>query len=136
MTARHIVALRWLAATLFIVAGVSHFFATDLLASTVPPSFPAPRLLVQISGVAEIVGGVGLLVPALRRAAGWGLILLLIAVFPAHIQTATHPQNYAHLGLPTWVFWVRMPFQLLFIAWVWYVSLRHPLTPPTPSSRS
>lgn len=81
-----------------------------------------------ISGIAEIAGGIGLLIPRLRRAAGWGLIALLIAVFPAHIQTALHPEQYAHFGVPGWVFWARMPFQLVFIGWVWLVALRQKST--------
>jgi uncharacterized membrane protein len=62
-------------------AGTLHFLKTDTFIKIVPPLLPAPRLLVYASGVAEIAGAVGLLVPGIRRMAAWGLVLLLVAVF-------------------------------------------------------
>ncbi len=72
--------LRYLAATLFISAGISHFLKPKSFQAIVPPSLPNPKALVIISGIAEIAGGTGLLIPKLRRPAGYGLIALLIAV--------------------------------------------------------
>ena len=90
-----------------------------------PPFFPADAL-VEISGVCEIAGGIGLLIRPLRRAAGWGLIALLIAVFPANIYMAVAPSRRP-AGVPVWVLslalWLRLPLQAVFIAWVWFVSL-------------
>ncbi len=79
------IVLRYVAAIGFIAAGVMHFVHADWFTKIVPPAFPAPEALVAISGFFEIVGGVGLLIPPLRGAASWGLIALLIAVFPANI---------------------------------------------------
>ena len=112
--------LRWLAALFFIAGGTMHFVKPDAYARIMPPYLPAPALLVAISGVAEIAGGLGLLLPWTRRAAGWGLILLLIAVFPANLQMLRHPELF---HLPVWLLWVRLPFQLVFMAWVWFVAL-------------
>jgi uncharacterized membrane protein len=81
--------------------------------------FPHRLVLVWISGFFEILGGVGLLIPMLRRAAAAGLILLLMAVFPANIYMAMRPDRFADLHLPVWTLWARLPLQALLIAWVW-----------------
>ncbi|HET6248451.1 MAG TPA: DoxX family membrane protein [Tepidisphaeraceae bacterium] len=116
-------ALRVLAAIGFVAAGANHFRVPRTYEQIIPPGYPSPRLLVQISGVAEIAGGVGLLIPKLRRSAGIGLIALLIAVFPANLFMATHPRRFGYLGIPDWVYWARLPFQLVFMAWVWFVAM-------------
>lgn len=85
----------------------------------VPPWLPAHALLVQISGGCEILGGIGVLVPRLRKVAGVGLIALLIAVFPANVQMAAHPELYADLGSAQ-LFSLRLPLQLVLIAWIWW----------------
>jgi uncharacterized membrane protein len=77
--------LRWLAAIFFVVADMFHFLNLEMYLQIVPPYFPAPQLLVAVSGIAEIAGGIGLLLRSVRRPAAWGLIALLIAVFPANI---------------------------------------------------
>ncbi len=118
--------LLWLAALFFIVAGVNHFVKPEFYREIVPPQFPKPALLVEISGVCEIAGGIGLLVRPLRRAAGIGLILLLIAVFPANIHMAISPDSIAGLHIARWLLWVRLPLQLVFVAWVWLVALKRP----------
>jgi uncharacterized membrane protein len=84
-------AFRWLGALFFIVAGIMHFVTPVPYRQIIPPGFPSPALLVVISGICEIAGGAGLLVPRLRRAAAIGLILLLIAVYPANIYMVHHP---------------------------------------------
>jgi len=117
---------RWLLAVLFILAGMNHFQSPDFYRRIVPPSFPAPTVLVAVSGVFEIVGGLGLLVPRLRRIAGWGLIALLVAVFPANIYMTLYPQVSADLNIPTWLLWLRLPLQFAAIAWVWIVALKRP----------
>jgi uncharacterized membrane protein len=114
--------LRLLAAVFFIGAGANHFRSAEFYERIVPPGLPWPHVIVAISGVAEIVGGVGLLIRPTRRLAGWGLIALLIAVFPANIYMAMEPGKFADLHLPVWTFWVRLPLQVIFIAWVWFVS--------------
>jgi len=116
--------LRYLAAGAFILAGINHFVRPAFYESILPPNFPAPSLLVAISGVAEIAGGIGLLVPRLRRAAGWGLIALLVAVFPANIYMALSPDTPAATGIAPSVLWLRLPLQGLFILGIWFVALK------------
>jgi uncharacterized membrane protein len=115
-------ALRWLAAIFFVAAGINHFREPRFYRQIVPPHFPSPALLVILSGIGEIVGGIGLLVRPLRRAAGWGLIALLVCVFPANIYMAFFPQRIADLHIPQWLLWLRLPLQGVMIAWIWFVS--------------
>ncbi len=111
--------LRGLAAAFFTIAGILHFTNPAFYLAMMPLWLPAHDLLVQVSGVAEIAGGVGLLMPQFRRAAGIGLILLLIAVFPANIQMLL---NARAAGTAELALWIRLPFQILFIWWIWRVS--------------
>ena len=111
---------RWLLATLFIVAGVLHFVRVEAFAGIVPPYLPTPYLLVYVSGVFEIFGGLGLLIPRLRQRASWGLILLLFAVFPANIYMATDSETFVNAGIPLWALYLRLPLQVLLILWVWW----------------
>jgi uncharacterized membrane protein len=113
--------LRWLAAVFFVVAGAFHFLKPDMYLQIMPPYFPVPQLLVAVSGVAEIAGGIGLLVRPLQRAAGWGLIALLIAVFPANIYMMQHP---AQFHIAPWILWARLPLQVGFVAWVWFAAIQ------------
>jgi uncharacterized membrane protein len=109
-------------ALLFLVAGVLHFVIPTLYVRIMPPYLPSPLALVYLSGVAEIVGGIGLLVPTTRKAAGVGLILLLVAVFPAHVEMLRLAQRE---GAPAWFIGVclaRMPFQVVLMWWVWRVA--------------
>ena len=115
--------LRWLASIFFIVAGIGHFVKPEIYLKIMPPYLPAPAMLVFISGVAEVAGGLGLLIPSTRRAAGWGLIAMLIAIFPANIYMLQHPELF---NFPVWTLWARLPLQAVFIAWVWYVALYRP----------
>lgn len=111
----------YLLGLLFIAAGVLHFLRPGGYARIIPPYLPYPLALVYISGVAEIVGGVGLLVPALRPWAGIWLVLLLVAVFPANVYMAVAPER-AGLGVaPVWL-WLRLPLQLVLIVWVMWAA--------------
>ena len=98
----------------FVGLGTLHFTHTRAYVGIMPSYLPAQRELVLISGAAEIAGGAGVLVPATRRYARWWLIALLIAVFPANVHMALHPDRY---GIPAWALWLRLPFQLVF-AWL------------------
>jgi uncharacterized membrane protein len=118
-----IAALRALAALLFVVAGTLHFIRPAAFEGVVPEQLPNPAALVAISGAAEILGGVGLLVPRTRRVAGWGLVALLVAVFPANVNMALHPQA-AGRGFPEWALWARLPLQAVLVGWVLVVSRR------------
>lgn len=115
---------RTILAVLFVVAGSLHFLAPQLYLRIMPPLLPAPLTLIYISGAAEIAGGLGLLLPATRHAAAWGLIALLIAVLPANIYMAI-----AHLQIPgimgqSWAQWLRVPLQLPLIYWAWLYTRR------------
>ena len=123
---------RALCALFFVAAGIGHFIIPSFYLAMMPPWLPAPLLLVQLSGVAEVAGGIGLLIPRVRRAAGIGLIVLLIAVFPANIQML---QNARAAGTPELGLWIRLPFQVLFIWWALAVSRTGPSAPirPEPS---
>ena len=113
---------RLLLAALFIAAGVNHFIAPAPYLAIMPPALPAPRTLVFISGIAEIAGGLGILWRPTRRAAAVGLIALLVAVFPANIYAATHGMEIGGYALPQWLLWLRLPFQPLLIAWVYFAG--------------
>jgi uncharacterized membrane protein len=108
--------LRPLAALTFTIAGLLHFLRPGMYEAIMPPELPAHRELVYASGVAEIAGGLGLLHERTRRAAGWWLILTLVAVFPANLHMALRADRYP--GIPEGALWARLPFQLVFIAWV------------------
>ena len=108
----------------FIVAGSAHFLAPAPYLAIVPSYLPWPATLVVLSGVAEILGGVGVCFHSTRRAAGWLLIVLLLAVFPANIHAISTGMVIAGHALPAWMLWARLPFQLLFILWVYRACLR------------
>ena len=111
-------------AALFLFTGVLHFTKTPMFVSIVPAYLPAPELLVYISGVAEIAGGVGLLVPPLRRAAAWGLLALLVAVLPANVNMAIHRLPFDGKPVPDWALWLRLPLQFLGMYWIYWANLR------------
>lgn len=107
---------------LYITAGIGHFVATRIYERIMPDYLPAHHALVLISGVAEIAGGLGVLYPPTRRSASWGIILLLIAVFPANLWMLQHPERFP--GIPLWAMWLRLPLQLVLIAWAWRYTRR------------
>ncbi|MCW2960774.1 MAG: hypothetical protein JWM25_671 [Thermoleophilia bacterium] len=107
--------LRLLLATGFIAAGVLHFVRPRAFVRIVPEWLPAPERLVAISGLAEVLGGVGLLVPATRPVARFGLASLLVAVFPANVEMLVH-RDRAGGGLPPWLLAARLPVQPLLVA--------------------
>lgn len=106
----------YLQALVYVAAGINHFVRPRFYLAIMPPYLPAHQLLVDLSGVAEIGLGLGLLFPATRVWAAWGLILLLIAVFPANVYMAT-AESFAQL--PGWLRWGRLPLQGLLIWWAY-----------------
>ena len=109
-------------AAIFVFAGVMHFIIPASYVGIMPPWLPWHLGLVYLSGIAEIAGGIGLLIPRTRRAAGIGLVLLLIAVWPANLQMLL---NARAAGVPSWheaLLWLRLPLQLVLIVWVWRTS--------------
>jgi uncharacterized membrane protein len=113
-----------LVAAFFGYAGVSHFTNEAFFVRIVPPWLPAPLLMVQLSGIAEIAGAVGVLIPRTRRLAGWGLLALLAAVYPANVHMALHPEQFPDMT-PT-ALYVRLPFQFVFAACVWWATKPDP----------
>lgn len=115
---------RLLLALFFVVAGVLHFVFMPGYIRIVPPWLPSPRMLVIVSGLCEIAGGLGVLAPATRRWAGVGLIALCVAVLPANVQMLTDAQ--AAGAAPVWItlLALRLPLQLLLIAWIWRATQR------------
>jgi uncharacterized membrane protein len=115
---------------LYVVAGTLHFVVPELFVQIVPPSLPFRLELVYLSGVAEILVGVGVLVPRTRRLAAWGVIALLVAVFPANVYMATHDvviQGLPGGGDPSGlVRWGRLPLQAVLIAWAWWYTQSPP----------
>src|ERR1700722_7004386 len=97
----------------FLFGGVAHFALTEVEMRIVPPLIPWPRAVVLISGVFELLGALGILIPATRRAAGIGLFLLTIAVTPANVYMLQHAELF---DVPRWALIVRLPFQLLLLA--------------------
>lgn len=111
----------------YTVAGILHFLLPNVYARAVPPQFPTPLGLVYLSGVAEVVLGIGLLFRRTRRASAWGIIALLIAVFPANVYMATSglvveavPDSLA--GVARIAAWARLPLQGVLVLWAWWYT--------------
>ncbi|CAM4021496.1 DoxX family protein [Flavobacterium weaverense] len=104
-------------AFIYVIAGINHFRNPRLYIKIIPPYFPNPKALNAISGVAEILLGIGLCIPAVSNYAAWGVIALLIAIFPAHIYM--YFDEKARMGLPKWVLLLRMPLQIALIYWAY-----------------
>jgi uncharacterized membrane protein len=102
----------------FVGAGVNHFAMPRAYERIVPPSMKGrAQSLVAVSGVAEVVGGLGVLLPWTRRSAGLGLIALLAAVFPANLYMARTPEHFRKI--PRWALYARLPLQPLMMWWAW-----------------
>lgn len=126
--------LRYVMGAFYVVAGTMHFVLPNVYVQIIPPFFPRRLALVYLSGLAEVGLGIGVMLPRTRRLAAWGLIALLVAIFPANIYMATHDVTLT--GVPAWASdpsdataWARLPFQAVFILWAyWYTqpSTTHP----------
>lgn len=119
--------LRYLMAVLYVGAGAMHFVVPAAYAQIVPPFLPAPLALVYLSGVAEVVLGIGVAVPRTQRLAAWGLVALLLAVFPANVYMAT--SDVVVTGTPVGTLdpstvgrWARLPLQAVLVAWAWWYT--------------
>ncbi len=100
---------------LYVGAGVMHFVAMRSYERIMPAYLPAHHELVLVSGAAEIAGGLGVILPYTRRCAAWGIVCLLIAVMPANVWMAQHPELTP--SVPVWLLWLRVPLQLPLIWW-------------------
>lgn len=113
-------AARALLTAFFLLAGAWHFVMPEYYLSILPSWVPHPRFAVYASGMAEMALGLFVQVPRLRSLAGYGLIGLLVAIFPANLQMALHPEAYP--AFAPILLWARLPFQALFIAWAWWAT--------------
>ena len=111
---------RFALATMFAFTSVAHFapMKKDLIAM-VPPRLPRPDLIVLLTGVLEFAGAAGLLVGATRLWAAWGLIALLVAMFPANVSAAL--RGVTLRGRPPTPLWIRTSLQILFVLWAWWI---------------
>ena len=102
---------------IFLTSGLLHFLKPEDFLKIMPDYLPWHRELVSVSGVFEILLGIGLQWSVTQRVSAWGLILLLIAVFPANVQMTLHPERFQNL--PVILLWLRLPLQGLLIWWVY-----------------
>ena len=109
----------------FLIGGIAHFVFTEAEMRIVPPWMPWPRAAVLASGGLELLGAGGLLFDRTRRAAGVGLVLLTIAVTPAHVYMLQHPELF---GVSLWMLWLRLPIQAALLALVVWATARTRLT--------
>ncbi len=98
----------------FLGGGIAHFAFTELEMRIVPPWVPWPREAVLVSGVFELLGAAGLLLRGSRRAAGWGLAALTVAVTPANVWMLQQAAQFP--SVPLWALWLRLPLQLVLLA--------------------
>ena len=115
-------ALRLLLAILFVLAGLLHFVRPSMYLAIMPSLLPFPLALVYVSGFFEVLGGIGILVPCSRRWAGYGLIALLIAVFPANIKMFADNFEGGHISIRTVILFLRLPLQFGLIALVSWLA--------------
>ena len=105
---------RFVLAGSFVAVGIHHFVNPTPYLMIMPPYLPWHLELVYISGVFEVMGGVGLLIPSVRRQAAWGLIALLVAVYPANIHMLMNTIYLPDMPKEEWILWMRMPLQFVF----------------------
>lgn len=108
----------------YVLAGINHFRTPRLYLKIIPPYFSNPKLINQLSGLAEILLGVCVCISQLSSIASIGIIILLIAVFPANLYM--YQNDKARLGLPKWLTLLRLPIQLILIYWAYlYIKLNN-----------
>jgi uncharacterized membrane protein len=107
-------------ALFYVGGGINHFVRTGFYLQIMPPYLPWHLAAVYVSGVAEILLGVALAIPRLSRLAAWGVIALLIAVFPANVYMWTGHVQPDGFMVPPWFHAVRLPFQLVLVAWAFW----------------
>jgi len=126
--------LLWVVGGFYILNGLNHFFNADAYVAIMPAYLPWHSHLVLLSGVAEVALGVGVLIPTTRVTAAWGIILLLILIFPANLYVAMNGLTYVGDEPNTVLNWVRLPFQLVLIAWAyWYTKPETPVPVISPT---
>jgi uncharacterized membrane protein len=114
---------RFFAGPVMTLAGINHFIMTESYERIVPDALPDPTMLVYVSGIAEILGGLGSMHPRTRRAAGWLLVATLVAVFPANVYMALNADEFESVPGGQASLIARLPLQVLFLYWVWLATL-------------
>ena len=114
--------LRWVLTIFMVGAGINHFRSPAPYLGMMPAELPHPALLVQLSGIAEILGGLGLILPQTRRLTAWGLIALFVAIFPANLNMALNHLPLGDQPVPTWALWARLPLQVVLIVWAYWFT--------------
>lgn len=121
--AQPVTVLRTVVGVVFVLLGVNHFVNPGFYTPIMPPYFPAPLFWVLLSGLLEILGGLGLLFGPLRRSAAYGLALLMVAFFPVHLQMLVDPASVGAEDIPTNLLFWRLAFQFVFITmFVWFAA--------------
>jgi len=115
--------MKYLLAFFFVAAGINHFINPEFYLQIMPPYLPRPLFLQYVAGFFEILLGVLVLIPRYSRMAAWGLVLLLIAIFPANIHMALNPDKYPRY--PAMAYYIRLPFQFVFIVWAWWYTKKN-----------
>ena len=111
---------------LYLVGGINHFRSAPMYVAIVPPHYSHPAAWVQFTGVAEILGGIGLLLPQTRRLSAWSIIAMLIVYFDVHFYMLQHAERFA--PIPKWALEARIPLQFVLIAWAYvYARRREPV---------
>lgn len=117
-----------LLAVFFIAAGAYHFISPETYRPLMPDYLPWHLGLIYLSGAAEVLGGIGISFPKWRHRAGWGLIALLVAVFPANIHMLVNHLPLGGKSVPDWAYWMRLPLQGVLIAWVYWACAKPSLS--------
>lgn len=111
----------YLMGILYVIAGLNHFRNPRLYLKIIPPYLPKPKLLNYMSGIAEVILGIGIFIPMVSKMSAWGIIVLLVAVFPANLFMFSNKK--AGMGLPKIILLLRLPLQLILMLWAYYYTL-------------
>ena len=114
---------RIIIAGIFLLMGLFHFIRPELFIKVMPDYVPWHKAMVYISGVAELLGGAGILIDEVRIAAGYELIIMLFAVFPANIDMAYKAFQEYGLTFKTWVLILRLPLQFVLMYWIYWAAV-------------
>lgn len=106
---------------IYTIAGLNHFRNPRLYLKIIPPYLPNPKMLNYLSGLAEIILGIGICIPAISKYSAWGIVALLIAVFPANLFMFSDKK--AGMGLPKSILLLRLPLQIVLLIWAYYYTL-------------
>lgn len=109
-------------ALFYIASGTNHFWHQQFYLHIMPDHYSHPLALVELSGVAEILGGAGLLVPATRRFSAIGIAVMLVVLFDVHVFMLRHADRFPEA--PAWLLWARLPLQFVLIAWALHYARR------------